>query len=197
MVIGVVFMTEMIHKFVFYMKEVRKTSENTTVSYERDLRKMNQYFAEQGIVRAKQVTVTALNSYILFLEREGRKPSTISRSIASLKAFFQYLQQEGYISYNPAVDLKAPKVEHVMCGDRSKERTIRFSADAKQALEIYLAQGRSALLSGEDSIYLFTNCSGQVMSRQGFWKLVKSYGKKAGITGALTLHTLRHSAAKS
>ena len=88
------------------------------------------------------------------------------------------------------------QMEHVICSDRSKERTIRFGAEAKQALEIYLAQGRSALLCGEDSAYLFTNCSGQVMSRQGFWKLVKSYGKKAGITGVLTSHTLRHSAAK-
>ena len=70
-------MTEIIQKFVLYMKEVRKTSDNTVLSYERDLKKMNQYFAEQGIQKAGQITDTALNSYILFLESQGRKPSTI------------------------------------------------------------------------------------------------------------------------
>jgi len=37
------------------------------------------------------------------------------------------------------------------------------------------------------------NCSGQAMSRQGFWKLIKYYAKKAGITDDITPHTLRHS----
>ena len=48
---------------------------------------------------------------------------------------------------------------------------------------------------GEDksSEILFTNCSGKPMSRQGFWKLIKFYAKKAGITADITPHTLRHS----
>lgn len=40
---------------------------------------------------------------------------------------------------------------------------------------------------------LFTNCSGSVMSRQGFWKMVKRYAKDAGITRDIAPHTLRHS----
>ena len=44
-----------------------------------------------------------------------------------------------------------------------------------------------------DSDDLFVNCSGQPMSRQGFWKLIKSYAKKAGIETDITPHTLRHS----
>lgn len=245
-------MTEEIQKFIQYMKEVRKTSENTTVSYERDLKKLNQYFAEQGIGQVDKVTATGLNSYILFLERQGRKPATISRNVASLKAFFHYLQKEGYMKQNIAEELKAPKVEkrapailskeettrlleqakggspkemrdrvmmelmystgirvselislklsdvnlqmeYLTCKDNSKERTVPFGAVAKQALEIYLQKGRSALLSEKDSVYLFTNCSGDAMSRQGFWKLIKAYGKKAGITGELTPHVLCHS----
>ena len=233
------------------MKEVRRTSENTAVSYERDLKKLSRYFADHGIQNVEQVTHTGLNSYILFLEKQGRKPSTISRNIASLKPFFQYLHKDGYVKQNAAEELKAPKVEkkapailseedtmrlleqakgdspkelrdramlellyatgirvselisleltdinlqmeYITCRDGGKERIIPFGTVARQALEQYLKEGRSAL-SKEDGRYLFTNCSGQAMSRQGFWKLIKSYGKKAGITGELTPHTLRHS----
>ncbi|MDD6571897.1 MAG: tyrosine-type recombinase/integrase, partial [Thermoflexaceae bacterium] len=39
----------------------------------------------------------------------------------------------------------------------------------------------------------FTNCSGEPMSRQGFWKLIKGYGDQAGIGSDITPHTLRHS----
>ena len=42
-------MTKEIQEFVRYMKEVKKTSENTAVSYERDLKKMNQFFMEQAL----------------------------------------------------------------------------------------------------------------------------------------------------
>jgi len=48
-------------------------------------------------------------------------------------------------------------------------------------------------LIGSDTNVLFVNCSGQPMSRQGFWKLIKSYAKKAGIDWEITPHTLRHS----
>ena len=49
------------------------------------------------------------------------------------------------------------------------------------------------MLADQTSDVLFTNCSGQPMSRQGFWKLVKYYARKAGITADITPHTLRHS----
>ena len=49
------------------------------------------------------------------------------------------------------------------------------------------------MLKGQDSYTLFTNCSGSPMSRQGFWKLIKSYARKAGITSEITPHTIRHS----
>ncbi|MCI9174123.1 MAG: site-specific tyrosine recombinase XerD [Lachnospiraceae bacterium] len=240
-----------IQKFVQYMEEVRRTSYNTVVSYERDLKKMNQYFMEQGIEDVNRLTAVMLNSYILFQEKQGRKPSTISRSIAALKAFFHYLQKEGLVDTDPAEELKAPKVEkkapmilteeetsrlldeakgktpkelrdsamlellyatgirvselislkvsdvnmqmeYIVCREGMKERIVPFGAVAKQALELYLEQGRPAMTE-EDSSFLFTNCSGQAMSRQGFWKLVKAYGRKAGITRELTPHTLRHS----
>ena len=45
----------------------------------------------------------------------------------------------------------------------------------------------------EDCPLLFTNCSGKVMSRQGFWKILKGYAGAAGIQADITPHTLRHS----
>ena len=124
-------MTDEIQKFIQYMREVRKTSENTIVSYERDLKKLSQYFAGQGIQTADQVTITGLNSYILFLEKQGRKPATVSRSIASLKAFFHYLMREGFVRENVAEELKAPKVEKKVPAVLSVEETVRLLEQAK------------------------------------------------------------------
>lgn len=70
-------------------------TKNTEVSYERDLRKMNEYLEAQNVYGVSAVTETNLNAYVMFLEREGRKPGrTVSRSIASMKAFFHFLEKE-------------------------------------------------------------------------------------------------------
>ena len=85
------------------------------------------------------------------------------------------------------------RMEYLTCSDGHKERIIPFGMIARKALEAYLAEGRPKLISDEKEDRLFTNCSGQPMSRQGFWKLMKGYGKKAGIEAEITPHMLRHS----
>ena len=81
----------------------------------------------------------------------------------------------------------------ITCRDEHKERTVPFGRVAKEALSCYLESARPELLKGNESPWLFTNCSGGSMSRQGFWKIIKFYGKKAGIDEEITPHTLRHS----
>ena len=81
----------------------------------------------------------------------------------------------------------------IVCKDASKERVIPFGSEAKKALSRYMEGTREAMIHDSASGYLFANCSGEPMSRQGFWKLIKSYAKKAGITADITPHTLRHS----
>ena len=84
-------------------------------------------------------------------------------------------------------------MEYLTCSDSHKERIIPFGSIAKKALSRYLELGRPKLVGDEQEEWLFTNCAGQQMSRQGFWKLIKSYGKKAGIEAEITPHMLRHS----
>lgn len=78
-------------------------------------------------------------------------------------------------------------------GKGSKERVVPLGSSANASLQRYLAQGRPALLSGRRTEDLFVNRTGHRLSRQGFWKNLKFYGVRAGITAALTPHTLRHS----
>lgn len=81
----------------------------------------------------------------------------------------------------------------LVCRDWERERTIPFGRSAKAALEEYLEHARNELLRGKGSDYFFVNCTGGAMSRQGFWKIIKYYGEKAGIEEDITPHTLRHS----
>ncbi|MDO5575163.1 MAG: site-specific tyrosine recombinase XerD [bacterium] len=238
--------------FITYLHNVKKTSNNTEMSYKRDLMKFRKYMEEQGIESVDQITVTNLNSFILYLEKNGFAAATISRNIAAIKAFFHYSLKEGTIKADPSETLKSPKIEkhvpevltpeevvrlleqpkgeapkelrdkamlellyatgirvselisisvedinlqmgYIVCKDASKERVIPFGSEAKHALIHYLNQGREAMIADNHSHVLFTNCSGQQMSRQGFWKLIKYYAKKAGIESDITPHTLRHS----
>ena len=66
-------------------------------------------------------------------------------------------------------------------------------AGVEQALEEYLRNVRPQLINEPDETALFVNMSGDRMSRQGFWKLIKYYQEKAGIQKDITPHTLRHS----
>lgn len=241
-----------IRQFVTYLEHEKKASQNTVVSYQRDLVQLADYLERQGITEVGKVTKTSLNSYILHLEREGRATTTISRVLASIKAFFNYEMKGGQIRKDPAETLKTPKIEKkppvilsepevedllrqpngktpkeirdkamlellyatgirvselinlrledlnmgvgfINCRDGSKERMIPFGRVAGRALQTYLDHARDILRKGNDTSRLFTNCNGNPMSRQGFWKIVKFYGDKAGIKADITPHTLRHS----
>lgn len=88
------------------------------------------------------------------------------------------------------VDLRRGVVRPL--GKGSKERVVPMVAQAVEKLQHYLSQGRPQLLQGRQSPYIFLNCRGGRLSRQGFWKILKNYARKAGVRD-LSPHTLRHS----
>lgn len=81
----------------------------------------------------------------------------------------------------------------VRCESRGKERYIPMYPDAIKALSDYIELVRPQMLALPDEESLFVNVSGERMSRQGFWKIIKYYQKKAKIEKDITPHTLRHS----
>lgn len=77
-------------------------------------------------------------------------------------------------------------------GKGSKERLVPFGAEAGVWLQRYLVEARPVILNGQGSDALFVTARGGSMTRQMFWKLVKKYAIRSGITQALSPHTLRH-----
>ena len=241
-----------VQEYISYLHNVKHTSNNTEMSYKRDLLKVCHFMQERGINSATAVKEQDLKAYIHVLEEQKLAAATVSRNIASIKAFFLYLFSEGKIQNDAALCLKAPKIEKkmpeiltmgevsalleqangdspkeirdkamlellyatgirvtelislkvsdvnlpmhfIMCRDPHKERMIPFGTQAHDALERYLGGVRAEMVEDKSSEILFANCSGKPMSRQGFWKLIKFYAKKADITADITPHTLRHS----
>ena len=78
-------------------------------------------------------------------------------------------------------------------GKGSKERIVPMGEKSLMALKSYISGGRAGLLRGRNSAYLFLNRRGGVISRQGFWKIIRKYGIMAGIKKRITPHRLRHS----
>ena len=81
----------------------------------------------------------------------------------------------------------------IRCANRGKERIIPLYQAAVRALQNYLDRVRPQMVEHPDEKALFVNMSGERMSRQGFWKIIKHYQEKAGIQKDITPHTLRHS----
>ena len=245
-------MEKEIDAFISYLHNVKKTSNNTEMSYKRDLEKLQNFLSSNGIQAMAEVTAEDLSSYVKYLEEGGLAAATVSRNIASIKTFYHFLMQEGIVTKDLSEKLKAPKIEKkmpeimtpdevvklleqpqgnspkeirdkamlellyatgirvtelislktsdvnmqmdfIICKEGNKERVIPFGGAAKTALKKYLSSTRETMIKDKKSNILFANCSGQPMSRQGFWKLIKYYAKRADIKADITPHTLRHS----
>jgi integrase/recombinase XerD len=91
-------------------------------------------------------------------------------------------------------DLEAELGVLRVTGKGDKQRLVPVGAPALAAIDVWLRNGRPALLKKKRaSPYLFITARGGAMTRQMFWTLLKNYGKKAGIFHNLSPHVLRHS----
>jgi integrase/recombinase XerD len=98
------------------------------------------------------------------------------------------------ISLRPAdVNLEA---SYLTCtGKGEKQRIVPMGDEAAVWVRRYLSDGRAVLLGKRSSARLFVNArrGGPGLTRVGFWKILKAYGRSAGVTAGLSPHMLRHS----
>jgi len=113
------------------------------------------------------------------------------------KAILEVLYSTGLrISELTLLNLDSINLEdgYLRCfGKGSRERILPLGELACQALKDYLEKGRLKLLKNAREEALFINRQGKRLTRQGCWKIIKFYAKKAGFTKDITPHTLRHS----
>lgn len=98
-----------IQEFIEHLHNTRGTSRNTEVSYERDLKKLEQFLKQEGILEWHQVSAVLLNSYIMYLERKNFAASSISRSVASIRAFFSVFMSERVLERKSCGRFKSTK----------------------------------------------------------------------------------------
>lgn len=244
-------MSDLLSIYEDYLKIEKRASENTVSSYLRDVRQFARNMEERDIPLT-DVLAQDVEEYAHSLTRKGKSPATVTRSVASIKSFYNCLNSKGRINHNPAKGISLVKVERKLpqiltgkevelfleqpectdlkgyrdramlellyatgirvselialdvddlnlpggvlkCYSKGKERIIPLYPAAIRALNEYVRNVRPQLVNSEDETALFVNMSGDRMSRQGFWKLIKYYQEKAGIKKDITPHTLRHS----
>lgn len=244
-------MVDLVARYQNYLVQDKHASENTVVSYIRDIRQFASYLAASNVDMIRVVKADITN-YVSWMQKEGKSQASVARCLASLKGFFSFLVREGEVEGNPVHNItvehsakKLPQIltgrevdqllsqpsvndpkgcrdkamlellyatgirvselialnledvslpgEYIKCQNKGKTRVIPLYRSAADSLRHYIHSVRPALISDESEQSLFVNMSGERMSRQGFWKLIKHYQEKAEIKKDITPHTLRHS----
>ena len=104
-------MLDLIQAYENYLTKVKHASANTIASYMRDIRQFSQWLnTSEGIdvIDASQLNIS---EYMRHQESQGRSASTVSRCLASLKNFYQYLVSSGFLEKTPVTDIRVDRGE--------------------------------------------------------------------------------------
>ena len=104
-------MNTYVKEYTSFMTDIRHKSLNTVESYKRDVTQYISYLDGTGVTDISSTTKTTELSYLLYLQKEGRASSTVSRTLASLRSYYLFMMQNGVVKSNPTSNLEAPHVE--------------------------------------------------------------------------------------
>lgn len=103
-------MEKQIKLFLEFLQSDKKLSDNTLQSYKRDIIQFEEYLSNNRINYAK-IDQEEISNYLKYLQEIGKKTSTISRSLASIRSFYQFLIRTRKIKRDPTEEIQSPKVE--------------------------------------------------------------------------------------
>ncbi|NIM91883.1 MAG: site-specific tyrosine recombinase XerD [Candidatus Aminicenantes bacterium] len=241
---------DVLQSFLEFLSVEKGLSENTILSYGRDIKKFFR-FLQRLKISFLDPGEDVLGKFVQQVSRSGLSARSVTRLISSLKAFYKFLVLDGVMTKNPALSLHSPKsmlslpkylrmkeVERLLSqpdegavrglrdkamlellyatglrvselvmlktkdinlrdgflicrGKGGKERIVPLGNSAVKALQEYLKNARPKLLKRSHD-YLFLTYRGDAFTRQGFWKLLKTYAQKANLSSKISPHILRH-----
>ncbi len=228
----------------------KKLSANTIASYIYDINSFNNYINDIYSINITNTKKAQILTYLVNLQKAGKSSSTISRTISSLKNFFDFLKKDKLISDNPAESIHSPKQikktpsvlseeevnsllelpdvntfkgardsamlellyssgikvtelinikindlnlnANIINIEGDKKRIVPLNQYSKNAINDYMKKFRHKRCSVENE-FLFVNISGEPISRQGIWKILKYYEKKINLNKELSPQILRNS----
>lgn len=104
-------MESLIQEFIDYLGHEKGLAENTLESYSRDLRQYYGFLSADAPISLANASQSTIVAYLMYLRKQGKATATIARRLAALKAFYQFLVKENYVTQDPTGDLSSPKLE--------------------------------------------------------------------------------------
>jgi len=96
--------------FTNFLVNDKKLSDNTLQSYRRDIEQYMSY-VDSNSLDFKSANKTSIITYLMYLQKEGKATSTISRNLASIRSFYQYMVRTNVVEEDPTEGLESPKME--------------------------------------------------------------------------------------
>ncbi len=100
-----------LQEYTNYLAVEKGLSKNTLESYRRDLKKFVTFLTKTEVTDPGAIDSDVINLFLAELKNNNNAASTISRTIASIRSFFNFLMEEGFLDDNPALELESPKIE--------------------------------------------------------------------------------------
>ncbi|MCI5698642.1 MAG: tyrosine recombinase [Clostridiales bacterium] len=103
-------MNEYINAYLIFLRDKKKSSDNTVEAYVRDLTSFENYLDKRGLNDITSVKQEDIIGFLMDMKKENLSTATITRRLASTRSFYKFMLDENHVIVNPAKDIKAPKV---------------------------------------------------------------------------------------